>query len=207
MLKKLWLLSLFDASVRFKALASTKRVAKLMIAALIFIAPSCAKTIKESPVVYISNASLKPIKNINCYWAQKNVLRLPTLNPGETRSQSFFIEDSADFFGLVKVSWINGDGNQISREFFFRKVNLPSIEDHTTYNYVQLYFDQNYVEVTTSDSPDMSGKTKKMDNLLVQFKELYARGHNGENSYLIEVKSQKETLMDPSSALGYYHTE
>lgn len=180
---------------------------KLLIVTLIFIASSCAGTKRESPVIYISNASLKPIRNINCYWAQKNVLSLPVLNPGETRSQSFFIEDSADFFGLVRVSWTNGDDNQINREFFFRKVNLPSIDDHTTYNYVQLYFDQNYVEITTSDSPDMSGKTRKMDNLLVQLKELYAKGHNGENSFLIEVKPQKETLMNPSSALGYYHTE
>lgn len=177
-------------------------IRKLPLILLTILLASCG-SMRESPVIYISNASLKPITNINCEWSKKHVLTLPTLNPGESRSQSFYIKDPAEFFGLVKISWTNGKNEKITREFFFRKVNLPSINDHTTYNYVQLYFDQNYVEVTTSDMPDLSGKTKKMDDTLVFYKNLYAKGHEEENTKLIEVQPRRDN-MTPASVLGYY---
>ncbi|MBU6140350.1 MAG: hypothetical protein KGP29_02175 [Proteobacteria bacterium] len=164
---------------------------KLSSTLLLFLLASCASSLRESPMIYISNSSLKPIKNINCEWAKKHVMTLPVLNPGETRSQSFYIENDAEFFGLVSVSWTNDDGKNIAREFFFRKTNLPSIEDHTTYNYVQLYFDQQYVEITTSDAPDLSGKTTKMDSLLLLYQDLYAKGHKEENMNLINVLPPK----------------
>lgn len=126
---------------------------KIPFLLLSFLLISCSSTSRESPVIYFSNASLKPIKNIQCEWGEKHTLSLPSLNPGESRSQSFYINNEAAFFGLVKVSWTNDEGNNISREFFFRRANLPSIDDHTTYNYVQLYFDQHFVEITTSDAP------------------------------------------------------
>lgn len=130
-------------------------------------------------------------------------MTLPTLNPGETRSQSFYMGDVSEFFGLVKVSWVSDGGEDITREFFFRKSNLPSVDDHTTYNYVQLYFDQNYVEITTSDAPDLSGKTSKMEDLLVFYRDLYAKGHKEENTQLINVQPRRNN-MTPASVLGYY---
>lgn len=170
---------------------------KIPFLLLSFLLISCG-TNRESPMIYFSNASLKPIKNINCEWAEKHVLSLPSLNPGESRSQSFYIKDNTDFFGLVKISWTNDEGNNISREFFFRKTNLPSIDDPTTYNYVQLYFDQHYVEITTSDSPDSGGKAAKMDELMVFYSEQYVKNHKAENPQLISVQPRRSSIIPGS---------
>ncbi len=177
-----------------------KKLSSILFLAILI---SCSSPRRESPMIYMSNASLKPIKNIRCEWAKKHVMTLPTLNPGETRSQSFYIGNDPEFFGLVKVSWTSDNGESISREFFFRKTNLPSIEDHTTYNYVQLYFDQQYIEITTSDAPDLSGKTSKMDSLLLLYRDLYAKGHKEENMQLINAAPRRDNSA-PSSVLTYY---
>ncbi|MBM3580009.1 MAG: hypothetical protein FJX34_04480 [Alphaproteobacteria bacterium] len=106
---------------------------------------------------------------------------------------------------MVKISWTNADGNNVSREFFFRKANLPSIDDHTTYNYVQLYFDQHYVEITTSDAPDLSGKTAKMDQMLNFYREQYAKGGDKakDDTQLISVQPKRDTSV-PGWLLSSY---
>jgi hypothetical protein len=134
---------------------------------------------KESPVIYFSNASLTPINDIKCNWVGKNVLELPLLNPGESRSQSFYMDSNSDFFGNIAISWRNNNGERISREINFQPNNLPSISDSTTYNFIQLYLDQDELEITTSDAPDLSGKTRKMDRLLAQYKESYKQNGHG----------------------------
>jgi hypothetical protein len=156
---------------------------------------SCATgKIHESPVIYFSNASLKPIKNLKCEWATKHVLSLPNLNPGETRSQSFYIKSDDEFFGLVKLSWSADNGNSVSREFFFRKTSLPSIDDPTTYNYVQLYFDQEYVDISTSDAPDIGGKSAQMDKLLILYHNQYIKENKVDDpGQLIRVQPRRNT--------------
>ncbi len=159
-----------------------------------FLLTSCTTTLRESPVIYISNASLQPIKNIRCEWASKNVLNLPELNPGQTRSQSFYINGEQEFFGLVRIFWTNENDNTLSREFFFRKASLPSIEDHTTYNYVQLYLDQDHVDVTTSDTPDIGGRSEKMDKLLTLYHNQYTKEHKeNDPARLISVQPRRNT--------------
>lgn len=150
---------------------------KFLILLSFFVASCSTIASQESPVIYFSNASLDPIKNIHCEWADGNVLSLPLLNPGDSRSQSFYLKKSSAFFGLVKVSWISNAGENVSREFYFRENNLPSIDDHSTYNYVQIYFDQSDIEVVSSDAPDLSGKTRRMDALLLSYKNNYLHGH------------------------------
>ena len=170
----------------------TKNFVILLTTAFLF---SCASNpLRESPVIYISNSSLKPIKNLKCEWATKHVLSLPELTPGDTRSQSFYIRNESEFFGLVKVSWTNDAGNSLSREFFFRKANLPSISDPTTYNYVQLYIDQDYVDVSTSDAPDFNGKAEKMDKLLTLYHNQYVQEHKtNDPAQLIKVQPRRST--------------
>ena len=130
-------------------------------------------------MIYFSNASLAPINDIKCSWVEKNILSLPLLNPGESQSQSFYMNDNSDFFGNITISWRNNNGERISREINFQPNNLPSISDSTTYNFIQLYLDQDELEITTSDSPDLSGKTRKMDRLLTKYKETYKQsGHD-----------------------------
>lgn len=132
---------------------------------------SCSSV--EGPVIYFSNASADPVKNIECVWAEKNSLSLGALNPGDTRSQSFFISGYSKFFGPVYITWSNARGERMSKNFNFKKENLPSIEDKTTYNYVQLYFDQNDIEVSSSDVVDLSGKVRRMEQVMNKYHDDY----------------------------------
>lgn len=145
---------------------------KIFLILLSIFLASCAPTL-ESPVIYFSNASLQPVRDIQCYWNKKNYLSLPELNPGDSRSESFYMHGPAEFFGPVLISWRNDKGEKIIREFFFRENNLPSIVDHTTYNYVQFYLDQEEMELVSSDAPDLAGKTRKMERLMAQLRQAY----------------------------------
>ncbi len=150
----------------------------LPILALIFLT-SCGANI-ESPVIYFSNASAQKIKNIECSWNGK-ILTLSNLNPGDSRSQSFFINKDENFFGQVHVSWFNHEGDRVAKNFTFKKENLPSIEDKTTYNYVQLYFDQQDLEIITSDITDLSGKVSRMDRMMNRFHDDFVKNTNSKN--------------------------
>jgi hypothetical protein len=147
--------------------------------------------LRESPVIYFSNSSPELIKNIQCNWVQKNVLSLSALNPGNSRSQSFYIKKNSDFFGLVSMSWDNASGERVKKEFRFRETNLPSMADSTTYNYVQFYIDQNDLEIVTSDAPDIGGKMQKMEKILSASRDQYLlRNPPVGVSSLIRVQSQ-----------------
>ncbi len=167
---------------------------KIIILCGLLVSSCSMRPTLESPVIYFSNASQSAIKNIRCEWAKNNALTLPGLAPGDSRSQSFYMRSAADFFGLVKVTWVNESGDNITREFYFRENSLPSIKDHSTYNYVQIYFEQNDLEVVSSDSPNLGGKTIKMDRLLAAYKAEYKLGIIDPNrSALIRVEPMKDT--------------
>jgi len=155
---------------------------------------SCA-SLKESPVIYFSNASSQPITEINCVWVEKNVLTLPELTPGSSRSQSFYIKGASDFFGSVIISWYNADGVKNVKEFNLTKGNLPSFSDATFYSYVQLYFDQEDVEVVTSDVADLSGKTRRMERILVQYSDQYKQSHGAVQTSLISLQPKKDSSL------------
>jgi len=168
---------------------------KKFLLALVIITSSCSFSNPklESPVIYFSNASTGPITNIRCEWVKNSTLTLPSLTPGDSRSQSFYMHKSADFFGLVKISWTNEQGDVITREFYFRENSLPSINDHSTYNYAQIYFDQTDLEVVSSDAPDLSGKTVRMDRLLANYKRHYQLGvPSNSQSSLISIEPIKD---------------
>lgn len=158
------------------------RYLAILLTLLIF---SCSKV--ESPVIYFSNASDQPISNIHCRWVNNATLTLPSLTPGESRSMSFYIKDNADFFGLVQISWQNGSGDSLNRNFYFREKHLPSIEDKKNYNYIQFYLDQEGLDLVTSDEADLSNKIKKMDDRLVQYSREYHKTHKDTMSRLVEV--------------------
>jgi hypothetical protein len=159
-----------------------------------FLVSSCSTTpTLESPVIYFSNASQSPIKNIRCNWVENTSLTLSELIPGDSRSQSFYMRKAANFFGLVKVTWTNDSGDNVTREFYFRENNMPSIKDHSTYSYAQIYFDQNDLEVISSDAPDLSGKTVKMDRILASYKSHYKLGISNPNqTSLIRIEPIKD---------------
>jgi len=161
-----------------------KYLAILLIAFL----NACSFRTTESPVIYISNSSPAPINDIKVVWVDNKVLKLQTLNPGQTRSQSFYLSDSDDFFGLVKISWTDANHNNNTRELYFRRNNMPSIDDHEMYSYVQLYFEQNDLEMLSSDNPDMGNITKKRDATLLAFKKNYWGDKPMTHSSLISVE-------------------
>ncbi|MBL6664466.1 MAG: hypothetical protein ISQ34_01325 [Rickettsiales bacterium] len=146
---------------------------------------------KESPVIYFSNISTQPISDITCIWVGNKKLTLPHLYPGDSRGQSFFINDNADFFGPVYISWRNQQGRKVIREFDFKKNNLPSIENERSYDYVQFYFEQDWMEIVSSDAPDLSYKMVRMDKILRDVKR--ERNIRKPNSSLIRVEDRKDS--------------
>ncbi len=173
-----------------------KVVRKILFILIGFSFFSCGD-LRESPVIYFSNASSEPISSIEATWARKNVLTLSELNPGDSRSQSFYISSNSDFFGFIMVSWVNASGNKITKKFLFKENNLPDISDFTNYNYVQLYLGQEDLDVITSSSPDVSGKTRRMEALLSRYREEFLRYHpssKGSNS-LISAHPKKDTTI------------
>ena len=142
------------------------KVAKKFFFLIAFFCLIACKSKFESPVVYLSNYSSEPIKNIECNWAGKHVLSLPNLNPGDSRSQSFMIKKDADFFGENYISWYNSHGDKLVKNFTLREHHLPSIHDKDVYSYIQLYFSQGTIEVVSSDAPDIAGKTTYMDRMM-----------------------------------------
>lgn len=164
---------------------------KFLFPLMLFLSACSMGKLRESPVIYFSNISSEPIKNIQCSWVEKNVLSLSLLEPGKSRSQSFYLKKNSDFFGLVLMSWSNASGERVRKEFQFKEINLPSMADSTTYNYVQFYIDQNGFEIVTSDAPDIGGKTQKMDKILSAANDQYLlRNPPIGKSSLIRVQSQ-----------------
>ncbi len=164
---------------------------KILFFLLLFVA-SCAS--RESPVVYFSNASSEPITDIQCRWGKK-MLNLPVLDPGDSRSQSFYISSDSQFFTDVSISWRRNSGERLVRDFTFRENNMPSFDDDTTYNYVQFYFDQDEMEIVSSDAPDLPGKTRKMERLMSQNKTEWMKTHVKANSSLITISSQANNIV------------
>ena len=167
---------------------------KIPLVAILFLLIGCAAT-RESPTIYFSNLSAAPVKDIQCVWAGSNVLTLAALNPGDSRAQSFYIRGSNKFFGEVNVSWRNIDGEKLVKNFVFRKIHLPNIDDNTTYSYVQFYFDQDELEVLSSDSPDLNGKIKKMERLLAKFSSDFKQRDPAVQTSLIRVQPKHDTSM------------
>lgn len=168
---------------------------KISLTLVVLFLGACAVVSKPrtSPVIYFSNASEKPLTNIHAIWAKENILTLSRLDPGDTRSQSFEISSDDDFFGLVRISWTNGEGEGVSREFYFRTNNLPSIDDSSTYNYVQIYLEQNNFEVMSSDAADLESKTHRRDAMLKAYKEATATSQPNIPSSLIRVEPLRDT--------------
>jgi hypothetical protein len=133
---------------------------------------SCSR--KEAPTIYFSNASKSPIRQVEASWNKKFHLTLSFLNPGDSRSQSFYIRRNSSFFGPIYISWYNDRGDKIVKNFEFKESNLPSISEDHLYSYVQFYIGQEDLEIVTSDTPDVAGKTSRMDRLLKFYNDSYS---------------------------------
>lgn len=164
----------------------------ILIIASLFLVSACGGLSKrESPNIYFSNASNGVIKNIRCNWNGVQ-MSLPSLVPGNTRSQNFYIRKNSDFFGLVNVSWTAGSGKSFNKEFFFSEKHLPSLSEDDDYKYVQLYFDDYGAEVISSDIADLGGKTRRMEKILIERHNKYVKYHHGEenSNHLIKVQQK-----------------
>jgi hypothetical protein len=170
----------------------SKIIAYLLV--LFFFSCAAVTPSKESPMVYFSNNSPDPITNIRCKWPSGNVLTLAGLNPGDSRSQSFYISSNDVFFGTIDVTWTNANGESMSKAFNLRKEHLPDI-DSGSYSYVQLYFDQEDIEIVTSDIADLGGKIKRMERMLAKYHNDYAKTHGKGAISLITVQPVKDSSL------------
>ncbi|MBU6339734.1 MAG: hypothetical protein KGQ36_07190, partial [Rickettsiales bacterium] len=123
---------------------------------------SCSQ-VKESPAIYITNATSGIIKNIECNWVGQNMLTLQSVTPGDSRAKSFIIKKNNDFFGPVTMSWTNDEGKKITKNFNFSKDRLPSISSKRMYSYVQVYLMLNDIEVISSDDDNADNMVRAMD--------------------------------------------
>lgn len=159
------------------------------IFAMIFLFSCSGLSSKEiGPSIYFSNISSKKIKNIRAYWSGTQ-LSLPSLVPGDSRSQNFYIRDANDFFGNVRINWTMENGRSKVKEFLIGKIHLPNFANED-YKYVQIYLDEDEAEVITSDIIDLSSKMRRMEKILIKrHNEYINRQHEpGEANHLIKVQ-------------------
>ncbi len=145
---------------------------KNLIIFLLFLLSSCSIFPKEAPTIYVSNLSSNIIKNISIKFPKKT-LNLPQLNPGLTQGGSFIINDSKDFFGIVKVEWNNLYNENIIRNFNLKENDLPSFFNPKDFGYVQIYIKDYDIQIITYDTPDSGNKTAQMDVILRDLNAFY----------------------------------
>lgn len=130
---------------------------------IIFLISSCSSLKKiESPVIYISNSSARPINNIQCQLPNHTV-SLKSINPGQNRSQSFYMAKNEDFFGDIKCFWDNSLSERKVANFSIEPHHLPSIKDKYEYPFLQIFLEQDSYEIYTNDSIDYLNKSRVMD--------------------------------------------
>lgn len=157
----------------------------LILSSLLLV--SCS-SLRESPTIYFSNAGNDPISNLECLWPNKTLLTLSTLNPGDSRTQSFYIRGDSRFFGPVHISWYNSKGEKIVKNFNFKKENLPSISERDIYSYVQFYFIDDDLDVVTSDAVDIGGKVRRMERLMARYESEFRSNNSQVSTSLIRVQ-------------------
>jgi len=138
---------------------------KNLVIFLLFLLSSCSSFPKESPTIYVSNLSSNIVKNIAIKFPRQT-LNLPQLNPGLTQGRSFIINDVEDFFGTIKVSWNNLYNENIIRDFYIKKSDLPSFFDAKDFSYIQIYVKDYDIQIITYDTKDSGNKTAQMDIIL-----------------------------------------
>ena len=153
---------------------------------------SCSLTKKiESPVIYISNSSSRPINNIQCQ-LPNHIVSIKTINPGQNRSQSFYMKKHQDFFGDVKCFWDNNLGERKIASFAVEPHHLPSIKDKYEYPFLQIFLEQDSYEIYTNDSIDYLNKSRVMDE---KMKKSYRQAildkyGNNPDSSLIDIQNK-----------------
>lgn len=131
---------------------------------------SCAARL--APAIEITNNSSngKVLKNIKVNWNGFNVLGVPDLGACSEATRFHYIKN---FFGPVHAEWENAKGKKLTKDFIFKKEDLPSYKKRgrkgSKYTYVTLYFTQSDMEYYTSDNPNIKAiESKKAVPCLIQ---------------------------------------
>ena len=137
-----------------------KKISKLLLFLSLTIIVSCAKP--TSPGLTYRNMSYKGalIKNIKVIWNGYRPVGASDLEFCGVHAQSYNLDRDSDFFGPVHVEWENAKGEKLSKDFVFKKEELPSMKNRhkpglENDSYVDLYFTQNDVQHYTSDTPNL----------------------------------------------------
>lgn len=133
-----------------------KKIYVLVVAIL----TSCSPVM--SPAFVYSNASSdgSEIRNIHVVWNQYHLLdRSGPINVCGKGGieQNFTLQKQSDLFGPVHAEWENAKGEKISKDFIFKKEDMPtfkrSIFGKHVYHVIILFFTQSDLEYYTSDNP------------------------------------------------------
>lgn len=131
-----------------------------------------ARSEKLSPAMTYKNFSEngETVKNVKVIWSGTH-LRTGDMGRCSDRSEIFGVYKYSDFFGHVHAEWENAKGEKLTKDFVFKKEDLPSYK--TRYKrgvYVILYFSQTDLEYYTSDNPNIEKiKEEKSGNWLLRY--------------------------------------
>ena len=78
------------------------------------------------------------------------------------------------------------------------KKNLPSIDNTSSFNYLQFFLEQEDFEVISSDAPDLAAKAKRMEDVLNQIAENHKNNIDQPVSYsLIRITPKRIDQIPP----------
>ena len=131
---------------------------KVLITILFLCLTSCGPIM--SPAIKFKNSSKsnEVVRNMKVNWNGYHLLKVsgPVSTCG-TSEQNFNLNNPSDFFGPVHIEWENAKGKKLTKDFIFKKEDLPNFKRYGPYiyHYVALYFTQNGLEYYTSSNPDI----------------------------------------------------
>jgi hypothetical protein len=97
----------------------------LLILVFMSFISSCSARV-SSPAVNIFNQSDDYIYNIKGRWNGYVFARWQERTPGINSSENFILEKESDLFGPVHLEWENAQGKKLTKEFEFKKEQMPN---------------------------------------------------------------------------------
>lgn len=123
---------------------------------------SCASEYLSPSVMFRNSSSDgSEIKNIKVIWNGYRLLERsgPYDLCRAGGGQNFTLRKQSHLYGPVHAEWENAKGEKISKDFVFKKEDMPtfkrSIFGKHVYHIIILFFTQSDVEYYTSDNPNL----------------------------------------------------
>jgi len=123
---------------------------------------SCSPVMSPAFVYMNASESGGDIKNVSVVWSGYRLLDIPgpiNICGKGGIEQNLFLKKESDLFGPVHAEWENAKGDKISKDFIFKKEDMPTFKRSAfgqyVYHKIILFFTQTDVEYYTSDNPNI----------------------------------------------------